>query len=97
MKNRHGKPYCFSGPYGENMYVFNMREEDMKYSRFGGKDGEKGIDHNDLGFFDPPGGPFIHVGYQIHWEEIDGATEPVTLTVKKIMDFGAEGIFVEVE
>jgi hypothetical protein len=51
----------------------------------------------DLGFFDPPGGPFIHVGYQIHWEEIDGATEPVTLTVKKIMDWGAEGIFVEVE
>jgi hypothetical protein len=40
---------------------FNMDEEHIKYMRFGGKEGQDGIDRTDLGFFDPSGGPFVAV------------------------------------
>ena len=31
----------------------------------GGKEDQEGIDPNDLGFFDPSGGPFVAVGSKI--------------------------------
>jgi hypothetical protein len=67
-------------------------------SRFGGKEGQDGIDpRTDLGFFDPSGGPFVAVGSEIYWDEIHEATKQEPLTVTRIMDRGAEGLFVEVE
>lgn len=97
MKNRYGKEYSFV-KYDDNLYRFNMSEEDMKYMRYGGKDHEKGIDMNDLGMFDPPGGPYVAVGGKIYWDEIyDGVEGSKPLIVKRIMDRGAGGLFVEVE
>jgi len=96
MKNRYGVEYSYV-KYDDNLYRFNMDEEGMKYMRVGGKEGQDGIDRTDLGFFDPRGGPFVAVGSKIYWDEIHEATKQEPLTVTKIMDRGAEGLFVEVE
>ena len=61
MKNRHGVEYSFV-KYDDNLYRFNMSEEGMKYMRYGGKDYQEGIDYNDLGMFDPSGGPYVGIG-----------------------------------
>jgi hypothetical protein len=96
MKNRYGVEYCFV-KYDDNLYRFNMDEEGMNYMRMGGKEGQDGIDFNDLGFFDPSGGPFVAVGSKIYWDEIhNGIAVRMPLLVKRIMDRGAEGLFVEV-
>jgi hypothetical protein len=97
MKNRYGVEYSYV-KYDDNLYRFNMDEEGMKYSRYGGKEDQEGIDPNGLGFFDPSGGPFVAVGSKIYWDEIHNGVEGSTpVTVKRIMDRGAEGLFVEVE
>jgi hypothetical protein len=96
MKNRYGVEYSYV-KYDDNLYRFNMDEEGMKYMRVGGKEGQDGIDRTDLGFFDPSGGPFVAVGSKIYWDEIHEGTKQEPLTVTKIMDRGAEGLFVEVE
>jgi hypothetical protein len=75
MKNRYGVEYTFV-KYDDKLYRFNMSEEGMKYSRYGGKEGQDGIDRTDLGFFDPSGGPFVAVGSKIYWDEIhEGAKQ----------------------
>lgn len=96
MKNRYGVEYSYV-KYDDNLYRFNMDEEGIKYMRVGGKEGQDGIDRTDLGFFDPSGGPFVAVGSKIYWDEIHQGTKQEPLTVTKIMDRGAEGLFVEVE
>ena len=96
MKNRHGVEYSYV-KYDHNLYRFNMDEQGMKYSRYGGKEGQEGIDPNDLGFFDPSGGPYVAIGSKIYWDEIHEGTNQDPLIVTKIMDRGAEGLFVEVE
>ena len=97
MKNRYGVEYTFV-KYDDNLYRFNMDEEHMKYMRFGGKEGQDGIDRTDLGFFDPSGGPFVAVGSKIYSDEIHNGVEgSMPLTVTRIMDRGAEGLFVEFE
>ena len=96
MKNRHGVEYTFV-KYDDNLYRFNMSEEGMKYMRVGGKEGQESIDMTDLGFFDPSGGPFVAIGSKIYWDEIHNGVEGrMPLHVKRIMDRGAEGLFVEV-
>ena len=97
MKNRYGVEYSYV-KYDDNLYRFNMAEEEMNYMRMGGREGQEEIDMNDLGFFDPSGGPFVALGSKIYWDEIHNGVEGSTpLTVKRIMDRGAEGLFVEVE
>jgi len=96
MKNRYGVEYSYV-KYDDNLYRFNMDEGSMNYMRYGGKEDQDGIDPNDLGFFDPSGGPFVSVGGKIYWDEIHEATEQKPLTVTRIMNRGAEGLFVEVE
>ena len=96
MKNRYGVEYSYV-KYDDNLYRFNMDEEGIKYMRVGGKEGQDGIDRTDLGFFDPSGGPFVAVGSKIYWDELHEGTKQEPLTVTKIMDRGAEGLFVEVE
>jgi len=95
MKNRYGVEYSYV-KYDDDLYRFNMSEEDMKYMRFGGKEGQEGIDLNDLGMFDPSGGPYVAIGSKIYWDEIHEGTEQEPLTVKRIMDRGAEGLFVDI-
>jgi hypothetical protein len=96
MKNRYGVEYCFV-KYDDNLYRFNMDEGSMNHMRFGGREYQDGIDMDDLGFFDPSGGPFVEVGGKIYWDQIHEGTEQEPLTVTRIMDRGAEGLFVEVE
>lgn len=61
MRNRYGDVYEFV-KVDENTY---MIIGDLKYWRFGGKEGQERVDVNDLGFVDPSGGPFISMGYMI--------------------------------
>lgn len=61
MKNRYGDEYSFE-KVKENVYTI---EGNLKYWRFGGKEGQERMDFNDLGFVDPSGGPFIQLGYRI--------------------------------
>ena len=97
MKNIEGIEYCFV-QYDDNLYRFNMDEESMNYMRMGGIEGQEQIDMNDLGFFDPAGGPYVTIGSKIYRDQIHNGVEGSTpLTVKRIMDRGAEGLFVEVE
>lgn len=66
MKNRYGNEYNFE-PLTENTYRF---VGNVSYWRFGGKEGQSGINNNDLGFADPSGGPFIAPGYQIEGRKV---------------------------
>lgn len=65
-RNRYGNEYWFE-QVGEDTYV--IRGE-LKYWRCGGKEGQSGIDNNDLGFVDPSGGPFIAEGYMIEGRKV---------------------------
>ena len=62
--NRYGDSYHFES-IEENKLKFVMEGKSLEYCRFGGKENIPGIDYNDLGFFDPSGGPFIEIGTTI--------------------------------
>jgi len=96
MKNRYGVEYTFV-KIDDNLYRFDMKKRDKVLMRVGGKDGQEGIDRNDLGMFDPSGGPYVAIGSKIYWDEIHEGTKQEPLIVKRIMDRGDEGLFVEVE
>jgi hypothetical protein len=66
MRNRHGDEYNFK-KVDENLYQI---VGDLKYWRYGGNDGEDGIDYGNLGFVDPSGGPFISRGYMIEGRKV---------------------------
>jgi hypothetical protein len=84
MKNRYGKEYSFER-VDDNTYKFIMAEEDAMYMSVGGREGQDQIDMNDLGYFDPSGGPFIGINTIIEYKRVSRirSTE--------------EGIFVDVE
>jgi hypothetical protein len=67
MKNRYGDEYNFE-LVSDNTYTI---VGNLKYWRFGGKEGQSGIDDTDLGFVDPSGGPFIAVGSNIEGRVIE--------------------------
>jgi hypothetical protein len=87
MKNRYGVDYEFTRVQ-DRTYRFHMEERGMEYMRMGGRE-EAGINMEDLGFFDPSGGPFVEVGSKIYYGK-----EPLTVT--RIMS-REDGIFVEAE
>ena len=64
-KNRYGDVYWYQPVTGG--YTV---EGDLAYWRFGGKEGQKGLNYEDLGFVDPSGGPFIQVGMEINGKTI---------------------------
>jgi len=66
MKNRYGDEYGFQ-VVDANTYKITGN---LNYWRFGGKEGQNGIDDQDLGFVDPSGGPFISIGYQIEGRKV---------------------------
>ena len=87
MKNRYGVEYSFTR-VEDRTYRFNIAESEMSVMRMGGRE-EAEIDMEDLGFFDPSGGPFVEVGSKIYWDK-----EPLIVT--RIMS-REDGIFVEAE
>jgi hypothetical protein len=66
MQNRYGESYRFE-KIDENTYTI---VGEIKYWRFGAKEGENTIDWNNLGFVDPSGGPFISPGYLIEGRKV---------------------------
>jgi hypothetical protein len=62
--NRYGDKYKFV-PCDNDTYEFKMEGDSLKYCRAGGKEGQKGLDMNDLGMFDPSGGPYIQLGMKV--------------------------------
>ena len=81
MRNRYGNEYEFI-KVAENSYTI---KGDLSYCRFGGKEGEQGVNSSDLGFVDPSGGPFISIGYQINGRKVKRISNELS------------GIFFEVE
>lgn len=69
QKNRYGVEYSFE-PISEGVFEFKMDPKEMQYCRCGGKPNQEGIDFNDLGFFDPPGGPWISIGQPIEGKNV---------------------------
>lgn len=84
MRNRYGKEYWFE-MVDDTTYRFHMEEGGTKYMRFGSREGQTEMDYNDLGMFDPVGGPYVTVG-----SEVDGKT------ITRIWS-SVTGIFVRVE
>ena len=63
-KNRYGDDYFFH-EHDEDVYTFNMTGNSMDYCRFGGREGQEQVTMDDLGMFDPSGGPYISIGTEI--------------------------------
>jgi len=66
MLNRYGDEYHFE-KVDDNTYTI---VGDLKYWRYGGREGQDRMDMNDLGFVDPSGGPFIALGGEIEGRKI---------------------------
>jgi hypothetical protein len=66
MQNRYGDNYTFE-KVNDNTYTI---VGNLKYWRFGGREGQREMDMTDLGFVDPSGGPFIAVGAKIEDRKI---------------------------
>ena len=60
MKNRYGDEYWWT-QLSADEYLFEMTGSSLEYCRYGGHEGG-GLDTNNLGMFDPSGGPYIAVG-----------------------------------
>ena len=61
MKNRYGDEYHWE-KISDNEYKFVMEGDSMKWCRYGGKEVQEELDLNDLGMFDPSGGPYVGIG-----------------------------------
>ena len=62
--NRYRDQYWFE-KVSPTKYKFVMEGTSMDYCRYGGKEGQEGLDTNDLGMFDPSGGPYICLGTKV--------------------------------
>lgn len=82
MKNRYGNEYWFE-PVEHNVYRVCG---DLKFWRFGGREGQSGIDLEDLGFCDPSGGPFISTGYTIQDREHNRKVVKISAEIDPIDD-----------
>jgi hypothetical protein len=71
MKNRYGDEYHWE-KLNDDEYKFVMEGKSLDYCRIGGKEGQESIDYDDLGMFDPSGGPYVAVGSKIYFDEILG-------------------------
>lgn len=67
MRNRYGDEYSFE-KVSEGIYTI---VGDLKYWRYGGREGQERMDFSDLGFVDPSGGPFIELGMKIEGRKIN--------------------------
>lgn len=72
--NMYGYEYEFVRVSADT-YKFVMSEENLTARRMGGIKGESSINMNNLGMFDPPGGPYVAIGSCIYKEEVEDAGE----------------------
>ena len=75
MKNRYGDEYHWE-KLNDKEYKFVMEGKSLEYGRVGGKEGQEKLDMNDLGMFDPSGGPYVGIGHQL-WDEQQGTYKTV--------------------
>lgn len=80
--NRYSDSYMWEAT-DKHTYKFIMEDQAMKYCRFGGRKGQSGVALDDLGMFDPSGGPYVCLGM-----EIDG--KPITRLYS-----GVDGMYAE--
>jgi hypothetical protein len=73
-----------------------MEGDSMKYCRMGGKEGQEGIDPNDLGMFDPSGGPYVAIGSKIFYDEIQGSQKGDEPLIVEHIRTADKGFIVEV-
>lgn len=90
VRNRNGTEYSWK-KVEENTYKFEMNGVDINWCRYGGQEGAMTVDYNDLGFFDPSGGPFIGIGSSIWDEKTDSFHKVIQISSTE------EGIIVRVE
>lgn len=62
--NRYNDEYSWH-KIADNVYQFTMSGDGLAYCRFGGKQNQLLVDYNDLGMFDPSGGPCVTPGMKI--------------------------------
>ena len=62
--NRYRDQYWFE-KVSPTTYKLVMEGDSMKYCRYGGKESQEGIDPDNLGMFDPSGGPYVCLGTEI--------------------------------
>ena len=67
MRNRYGDEYNFVSVDANTYEIVG----DLKYWRYGGREGQEQMDFTDLGFVDPSGGPFIELGMRIEGRKIN--------------------------
>lgn len=60
-RNRYNDVYYYE-PVNEKTYKFVMEGDSMKWCRYGGLENTHGVDYNNLGMFDPSGGPYVALG-----------------------------------
>jgi len=84
-KNRYGDEYSWH-KISAGVYQFTMTGNSMQYCRFGGRVGQDTLDLNDIGMFDPSGGPYVSVN-----TEIDG--QPIS---RIYLDDASKNVYVEV-
>jgi len=70
MKNRYGDEYHWE-KLNDKEYKFVMEDELINYCRYGSKEGQQEIDVNDLGMFDPSGGPYVAIGYLVEGKAVE--------------------------
>ena len=63
---------------GDNMYKLNAENQNDDYMRFGLRDGYTWED-KEYEFIDPPGGPFLNIGYKF-----DNGTEIDRISMEEI-------------
>ena len=85
FKNRYNDVYYYEATETPNVFKFVMEGISMNYCRFGGHEHQTHVDSNDLGFFDPSGGPFVSIGSKIH------------VGVVKRIFYNDDGLFIGVE
>ena len=96
MKNRYGDEYHWE-KLNDKEYKFVIEGDSLDFCRMGSKEGQVQLDMNDLGMFDPSGGPYVAVGSKIYSDEIlDGKKDDEPLIVERIRSTN-EGYIVEVQ
>ena len=83
-KNRYGDEYWFEN-IEPSKYRFVMTGNSMKYCRYGGHELQEHMDMNDLGMFDPSGGPYIAIGTELSIgtvKRIQSIYDGIVLTVE---------------
>jgi len=84
MKNRYGHEYHWE-KLNDKEYKFVMEGDSLKYCRYGPKEGQEKLDINDLGMFDPSGGPYIAIGSLVEGRIVERIRESEQTFIVTVM------------